>query len=64
MPRSVKFFMPAPVRHAETPGNVQISDTTGSGPFVFRKDSVAAGRSARSTTSSWDYKPRPEPASA
>ena len=32
----VPFIMPK--RVAQTPGNVQISETIGSGPFVFRKD--------------------------
>ena len=32
----VPFIMPK--RVADTPGNTQITDTTGSGPFVFRKD--------------------------
>ena len=56
----VPFIMPK--RVAETPGNVQISDTTGSGPFVFRKDLWRPGE--RSIYDKFkDYKPRPEPAS-
>ena len=56
----VPFIMPR--RVAETPGNVQISDTTGSGPFVFRKDLWRPGE--RTVYDKFkDYKPRPEPAS-
>jgi peptide/nickel transport system substrate-binding protein len=56
----VPFIMPK--RVAETPGNVQISDTTGSGPFIFRKDLWRPGE--RSIYDKFkDYKPRAEPPS-
>jgi peptide/nickel transport system substrate-binding protein len=56
----VPFIMPR--RVAQTPGNVQISDATGSGPFVFRKDLWRPGE--RTVYDRFkDYKPRPEPAS-
>ncbi|WP_421996348.1 ABC transporter substrate-binding protein [Reyranella sp.] len=56
----VPFIMPK--RIAETPGNKQISETIGSGPFVFRKDLWRPGE--RTIYDKFkDYKPRPEPAS-
>ncbi len=42
---TVPFIMPK--RVADTPNNVQISDTTGSGPFVFRKDLWRPGEKTR-----------------
>ena len=51
-----------PKRVAETPGNVQISETIGSGPFVFRKDLWRPGE--RTVYDKFkDYKPRAEPPS-
>ena len=56
----VPFIMPK--RIAQTPGNVQISETIGSGPFVFRKDLWRPGE--RTIYDKFkDYKPRPEPPS-
>ena len=40
----VPFMMPK--RVAETPGNTQITDFTGSGPFVFRRDLWLTGEKA------------------
>jgi peptide/nickel transport system substrate-binding protein len=48
-----------PKRIAETPGNVQISEAIGSGPFVFRKDLWRPGERAIYDKFK-DYKPRPE----
>ncbi len=56
----VPFIMPKKV--AETPPNVQISDFTGSGPFVFRRDLWRAGETLIYDKFK-DYKPRAEPAS-
>jgi peptide/nickel transport system substrate-binding protein len=56
----VPFIMPK--RIAETPGNVQISEPIGSGPFVFRKDLWRPGE--RTIYDKFkDYKPRSEPPS-
>jgi peptide/nickel transport system substrate-binding protein len=56
----VPFIMPK--RIAQTPGNVQISETIGSGPFVFRKDLWRPGE--RTIYDKFkDYKPRAEPPS-
>src|SRR5258708_28506163 len=56
----VPFIMPK--RIAQTPGNVQISETIGSGPFVFRKDLWRPGE--RTIYDKFkDYKPRPAPPS-
>jgi peptide/nickel transport system substrate-binding protein len=56
----VPFIMPR--RIAETPGNVQISEPIGSGPFVFRKDLWRPGE--RTIYDKFkDYKPRSEPPS-
>src|SRR5258708_31837625 len=56
----VPFIMPK--RIAQTPGNVQISETIGSGPFVFRKDLWRPGE--RTIYDKFkDYKPRLEPPS-
>ena len=57
---NVPFMMPK--RVAETDPNTQISDTTGSGPFVFKKDEWKPGDKA--VYVKFDkYKPRAEPAS-
>lgn len=57
---NVPFMMPK--RVADTDPNTQISDFTGSGPFVFRKDEWKAGDKA--VYVKFDkYKPRSEPAS-
>ena len=57
---NVPFMMPR--RVAETDPNTQISDTTGSGPFIFRKDEWKPGDKA--VYVKFDkYKPRAEPAS-
>jgi len=57
---NVPFIMPK--RVADTPGNQQITDTTGSGPFVFRKDLWRPGEKAIYDKNK-DYVPRKEPAS-
>src|SRR5262245_58691745 len=57
---NVPFMMPKHV--AETDPNTQISDFTGSGPFVFKKDEWKPGDKA--VYVKFDkYKPRPEPMS-
>ena len=56
----VPFIMPK--RVAETPPGTQISDFTGSGPFVFRRDLWRAGETLIYDKFK-DYKPRAEPAS-
>src|SRR6187431_2956614 len=57
---NVPFMMPK--RVADTDPNTQISDFTGSGPFVFKKDEWKAGDKA--VYVKFDkYKPRSEPAS-
>ncbi len=57
---NVPFMMPK--RVAETDPNTQISDFTGSGPFVFKRDEWKPGDKA--VYVKFDkYKPRPEPAS-
>ncbi len=56
----VPFIMPK--RVADTPSNVQITDSTGSGPFVFRKDLWRPGEMTVYDKFK-DYKPRSEPAS-
>ena len=57
---NVPFMMPK--RVAETDPNTQISDYTGSGPFVFKKDEWKPGDKA--VYVKFDkYKPRTEPAS-
>src|SRR5205807_4526142 len=58
---NVPFMMPK--RVAETDPNTQISDFTGSGPFVFRKEEWKPGHKA--VYAKFDqYKPRPDPPSA
>jgi peptide/nickel transport system substrate-binding protein len=57
---NIPFMMPK--RVAETDPNVQITDYTGSGPFIFKKDEWKPGEKAvylRNTK----YKPRNEPPS-
>jgi peptide/nickel transport system substrate-binding protein len=57
---NVPFMMPK--RVAETDPNTQISDYTGSGPFVFRKEEWRAGEKAVYVRND-KYKPRSDPAS-
>jgi peptide/nickel transport system substrate-binding protein len=57
---NVPFMMPK--RVADTDPNMQISDFTGSGPFVFKRDEWRPGEKV--VYVKFDkYKPRPEPAS-
>ena len=57
---NVPFMMPK--RVAETDPNTQISDFTGSGPFVFKRDEWKPGD--KTVYVKFDkYKPRSEPAS-
>jgi peptide/nickel transport system substrate-binding protein len=58
---NVPFIMPK--RVAETPGNTQITETIGSGPFIFRKDLWRPGERTIYDKNK-DYVPRKEPASA
>jgi peptide/nickel transport system substrate-binding protein len=58
---NVPFMMPK--RVADTDPNSQITDATGSGPFIFKKDEWRAGEKAVYVKNP-KYKPRPEPASA
>jgi peptide/nickel transport system substrate-binding protein len=51
-----------PKRSAETPVGQQISDTTGSGPFIFKKDEWKPGEKTVYVRNP-DYKPRAEPPS-
>ncbi|NQW55087.1 MAG: ABC transporter substrate-binding protein [Rhodospirillales bacterium] len=60
-PASVPLFI-MPQRVAETPLSQQISDTTGSGPFIFKKDEWKPGERAVYVRNP-DYKPRAEPPS-
>ena len=60
-PASVPLFV-MPKRVAETPVSQQIADTTGSGPFIFRKDEWKPGEKVVYIRNS-DYKPRSEPPS-
>jgi peptide/nickel transport system substrate-binding protein len=57
---NVPFMMPK--RVADTPASEQISDFTGSGPFVFKKDEWKPGDKAVYVKFA-QYKPRPEPGS-
>src|SRR5258705_6897119 len=52
-----------PKRVADTPASEQISDFTGSGPFVFKKDEWKPGDKAVYVKFA-QYKPRPEASSA
>ncbi len=58
---SVPLFI-MPKRVAETPVNKQISDTTGSGPFIFKKDEWKPGQKVVYVRNP-NYKPRAEPPS-
>ena len=58
---SVPLFI-MPRRVAETPVNQQISDTIGSGPFIFKKDEWKPGEKVVYVRNP-DYVPRKEPAS-
>src|SRR5438477_2982094 len=58
---NVPFMLPK--RAAETDPNTPISDTTGSGPFVFKKDEWKPGDKAVYAKVD-KYRPRPEPPSA
>ncbi|MBR2813826.1 MAG: ABC transporter substrate-binding protein [Reyranella sp.] len=57
---NVPFMMPA--RIANTDPNTQITDATGSGPFIFKKDEWKAGEKVVYVKNP-NYKPRNEPAS-
>jgi peptide/nickel transport system substrate-binding protein len=57
---NVAFMMPK--RVAETDPLKQITDTTGSGPFIFKRDEWKAGEKAVYVRNP-KYKPRPEPPS-
>jgi peptide/nickel transport system substrate-binding protein len=57
---NVAFMMPR--RIAETDPNKQITDATGSGPFIFKKDEWKAGEKAVYVRNP-KYKPRNEPPS-
>src|ERR1700693_5501437 len=57
---NVPFMMPK--RVADTPASEQISDFTGSGPFVFKRDEWKPGDKAVYVKFA-QYKPRSEPAS-
>jgi peptide/nickel transport system substrate-binding protein len=58
---SVPLFV-MPKRVAETPVSQQISDTTGCGPFIFKKDEWKPGEKVVYVRNP-DYKPRAEPPS-
>ena len=58
---SVPLFV-MPKRVAETPVAQQISDTTGSGPYIFKKDEWKPGEKVVYVRNP-DYKPRAEPPS-
>jgi peptide/nickel transport system substrate-binding protein len=58
---SVPLFI-MPKRVAETPVSQQVSDTTGSGPFIFKRDEWKAGEKVVYVRNP-DYKPRAEPPS-
>jgi peptide/nickel transport system substrate-binding protein len=60
-PSSVPLFI-MPKRIAETPISQQLSDTTGSGPFIFKRDEWKPGERVVYVRNP-DYKPRAEPAS-
>ncbi|MBV8409979.1 MAG: ABC transporter substrate-binding protein, partial [Alphaproteobacteria bacterium] len=57
---NVAFMMPK--RIADTDPNTQITDATGSGPFIFKKDEWKPGEKAVYVKNT-KYEPRPEPAS-
>jgi len=52
------FIMPK--RVADTPADKQLDDTTGSGPFIFKRDEWRPGEHAVYVRNS-KYQPRPEP---
>jgi peptide/nickel transport system substrate-binding protein len=56
---NIPFMMPK--RVADTDPNTQITDYTGSGPFIFKKDEWKPGEKAVFVKNT-RYKPRPEPA--
>jgi len=58
---SVPLFI-MPRRVAESPVAQQISDTTGSGPYIFKRDEWKPGEKVVYVRNP-DYKPRPEPPS-
>jgi peptide/nickel transport system substrate-binding protein len=58
---SVPLFI-MPKRVAETPVNQQLSDTTGSGPFIFKRDEWKPGEKVVYVRNP-GYKPRTEPPS-
>ncbi len=58
---NVPFMMPK--RIAETPADQQIQDTTGSGPFMFKRDEWRPGNKAVWVKNP-NYRARPEPASS
>ena len=58
---NVPFMMPK--RVADTDPNTQISDTTGSGPFIFKKDEWKPGDKAVYVKNP-QYRPRSEPPSS
>ena len=60
-PASVPLFV-MPKRVSETPVSQQIADTTGSGPFIFKKDEWKPGEKVVYIRNP-DYKPRAEPPS-
>jgi peptide/nickel transport system substrate-binding protein len=57
---NVPFMMPK--RVAQTPGTTQITETIGSGPFIFKRELWRPGQIAVYVRNP-DYKPRNEPAS-
>jgi peptide/nickel transport system substrate-binding protein len=57
---NVPFIMPK--RVADTPGDQQIKDTTGSGPYIFKTDEYRPGERVVYVKNP-RYKPRDEPAS-
>jgi peptide/nickel transport system substrate-binding protein len=57
---NVPFMMPRQI--ASSDPNTQITDATGSGPFIFKKDEWKPGEKAVYVKNP-KYKPRPEPAS-
>jgi len=60
-PSSVPLFI-MPRRVAETPISKQLSDTTGSGPYIFKRDEWKPGEKVVYIRNP-DYKPRAEPPS-
>lgn len=58
-PSNPAFIMPE--RVAQTPPNTQVTDTVGSGPFIFVRDEWRPGNRVLYRRNP-DYQPRPEPA--